>query len=82
MTTGTFCERKKISTIIKVQPNLTAWTMMSQRMDFWLRIYKKKYYWASQAHRKQNPPRNFLYLKKLKFESGYYCRVFEERDRS
>jgi hypothetical protein len=45
-----------------------AWTKL--RMDSWHRILNK-YFCASQAHCKYDPPRNFLYLKQLKFDGGY-----------
>jgi hypothetical protein len=35
--------------------------------------FKKKYFCDSQAHRKQDPPRLFLYLKKLNIDGGYYA---------
>jgi hypothetical protein len=36
--------------------------------------FSKKYFWAFQAHRKQDMPRHFFISKKLKFYGGY-CRV-------
>jgi hypothetical protein len=43
-------------------------------MDSRPRIFSK-YFWASQVHRKQDIPRHFLYLKKVKFDGGY-CTVY------
>jgi hypothetical protein len=55
-----------------VKPNLTLLEQSSASawildLEFFKNIFD---FWASQAHRKQEIPRSFLYLKKLKFDSG------------
>jgi hypothetical protein len=49
--------------VMSEQSCLSAWILALE--------FLKNYFCASLAHRKQDPPSHFLYLKKLKFDGGY-----------
>jgi hypothetical protein len=54
----TFSEKNVYPYLVKANPEQNFLSLRILYLEF-----KQKYFCASQAHRKQDPPRHFLYLK-------------------